>query len=125
MKGILAAAFCSAFLLSCQRVGNDQIAANQIAEKWIAAWNSHSVHIVVPLFTDDVFYEDVAFGRVNHGSAELRKFTAFFFDAVPDLKLELASSTIKDGHGTIEWLFSGTDRAFTKLAKCSPYGVSV
>ena len=45
-----------------------------IAEKLIAAWNSHSPDKMVPVFTDDIFYEDVAFGEISHGSAELRKF---------------------------------------------------
>jgi hypothetical protein len=34
-----------------------------IAEKWIAAWNSHNPDKMLPVFTDDVFYEDVAFGE--------------------------------------------------------------
>ena len=89
----------------------------QTAEKWIAAWNSHNVESVIPLFTDDVLYEDVSFEAVNHGSTELRKFAAFFFDAVPDLKLELANSSINQGHGTIEWIFSGTDKGVYKTGK--------
>ena len=122
MKGkSILVAFCSVFLLSCQKADN-----SQIADKWITAWNSHSVEMVVPLFTDDVLYEDMSFGAVNHGSAELRKFAAFFFDAVPDLKVELTSSTIKDGHGTIEWVFSGTDKGVYKTGKTfTVRGVSV
>src|SRR4029077_596910 len=58
-----------------------------IAEKWIAAWNSHSPEKMLPVFTADVFYEDVAFGEVSHGSAELRKFAASEFEGVPDLEL--------------------------------------
>ena len=59
----------------------------------------------------------MAFGLVNHGSAELRKFAAFFFDAVPDLKLELVNSAMDQGHGTIEWVFSGTDKGVYKTGK--------
>lgn len=35
----------------------------RVAESFIADWNSHEVEKVIPLFTNDVFYEDVTFGR--------------------------------------------------------------
>jgi len=52
-----------------------------VAQSFIAAWNSHDVEKVIPVFTNDVLYEDVTFGAVNHGSAELRKFAASIFAA--------------------------------------------
>ncbi len=73
-----------------------------LAEKWIAAWNSHNPDKMLSLFTDDIFYEDVAFGEVSHGSAELRKFAASEFEGVPDLELKLLRADIRGGHGTIE-----------------------
>jgi steroid delta-isomerase-like uncharacterized protein len=80
----------------------------------------------VPLFTADVFYEDVAFGEANHGRAELRKFAASYFEAVPDLKIELLRASVHNGHGTIEWTLSGTDKGMYKTGKkFSVRGVSV
>lgn len=97
-----------------------------IAEKWIAAWNSHSPDKMIPLFTADIFYEDVAFGEVSHGSDELRKFAVSEFEGVPDLELKLLRANIHDGHGTIEWTFSGTDKGvFNTGKKFSVRGVSV
>lgn len=97
-----------------------------VGEAWVAGWNSHDVEKVIPVFTDDVFYEDVTFGAANHGSAELRKFAGSFFDAVPDLKLELVSSVVAGGHGTIEWVLTGTDKGLFKTGKkFSVRGVSV
>jgi steroid delta-isomerase-like uncharacterized protein len=97
-----------------------------IAEKWIAAWNSHSPDKMIPLFTADIFYEDVAFGEASHGSAELRKFAASEFEAVPDLELKLLRADVHGGHGTIEWIFSGTDKGvFNTGKKFSVRGVSV
>lgn len=97
-----------------------------IAEKWIAAWNSHSPEKMLPVFTADVFYEDVAFGEVSHGSAELRKFAASEFEGVPDLELKLLRANVHGGHGTIEWVFSGTDKGvFNTGKKFSVRGVSV
>jgi steroid delta-isomerase-like uncharacterized protein len=97
-----------------------------IAEKWIAAWNSHNPDKMLSLFTDDIVYEDVAFGEVSHGSAELRKFAASEFEGVPDLELKLLRADIQGGHGTIEWMFSGTDKDVFKTGKkFSVRGVSV
>lgn len=97
-----------------------------VAEQWIAAWNSHNPDRMLPLFTDDVLYEDVAFGSVNHGKTELRKFATEEFDGVPDLELKLLRAHIHGGHGTIEWTFSGTDKGVFKTGKkFSVRGVSV
>jgi steroid delta-isomerase-like uncharacterized protein len=96
------------------------------AEKWIAAWNSHDPDKMLPLFTDDVFYEDVAFGEVSHGSAELRKFFLSETEGIPDLELKLTRANIRGAHGTIEWTFSGTDKGVYKTGKkFSVRGVSV
>src|SRR5262249_30780056 len=89
----------------------------KIVENWIGAWNSHDVNRVIPLFTDDVLYEDVTFGAVNHGSADLRKFASFFFEAVPDMKFEVVKSSVQGEHGIIEWIFSGTDKGVYKTGK--------
>jgi steroid delta-isomerase-like uncharacterized protein len=99
---------------------------NVIAERWIAAWNSHSPDKMLPLFADDILYEDVAFGEVSHGRAEVSKFAASEFVAVPDLELKLLRSELHGGHGTIEWSFSGTDKDIYKTGKkFSVRGVSV
>src|SRR5690348_2530221 len=71
---------------------------SRVAENWVAGWNSHDVEKIVPVFTGDVLYEDVAFSEVNHGSGELRKFAAAFLDAVPDLRMELMNSSLENGH---------------------------
>jgi len=88
-----------------------------VAEDWTAAWNSHNPDALVAVFTDDAVYEDVPFGVVSHGSAEIRAFAQFFFTVVPDLKVELVNSELKGGHGTIEWVFSGTDVGIYKTGK--------
>ena len=100
--------------------------ASRVAESFIAAWNSHEVEKVIPVFTNDVLYEDVTFGAVNHGSAELRKFATSIFAAVPDVRFDLVNSTVDRKHGTIEWVFTGTDRGLYKTGKrFSVRGVSV
>jgi steroid delta-isomerase-like uncharacterized protein len=104
--------------------GTDMGAA--IAEKWIAGWNSHDPDKMLPLFTEDVFYEDVAFGEASHGKAEVRKFILSEIEGVPDLELKLLRADIHKGHGTIEWMFNGTDKDVFKTGKkFSVRGVSV
>ncbi len=98
----------------------------RVAESFIAAWNSHEVEKVISLFTNDVLYEDVTFGAVNHGPSDLRKFAASIFEAVPDVRFELVNSTVNGDHGTIEWVFTGTDKELYKTGKrFSVRGVSV
>jgi ketosteroid isomerase-like protein len=56
----------------------------------------------------------------------VRKFVVAEIEGVPDLELKLLRSDIHDGHGTIEWTFSGTDKGVYKTGKkFSVRGVSV
>ena len=92
-------------------------AASPVADSWITAWNSHDVVKWATHFTPDVYYEDVTFGEISRGSAEAQKFAASFFTDVPDLKLELADSSIEGNHGSIQWILSGTDKGVFKTGK--------
>jgi len=69
-------------LLALCLVAQDKLPTHKsgIAERWISAWNSHDPDKLAAIFTPDVMYEDVPFGAVNHGSAELRKFAASEFE---------------------------------------------
>ena len=129
LKRVLPAVLLAALILPAAAAppGNKGAAhPNVIAEKWIAAWNSHDPEKMLPVFTEDVFYEDVAFGEVSHGPAELRKFAAGEFAAIPDLELKLVRAEIRGGHGTIEWTFTGTDKGvYNTGKKFTVRGVSV
>jgi len=93
-----------------------------VAQTWMDAWNSHNPDNVVALYTDDAVLEDVTLGAVNRGRAAIRDFAAATFAALPDAHFDLVRSTVKDGHGTIEWVVSGTDTgAFGGTGK--PYSV--
>jgi steroid delta-isomerase-like uncharacterized protein len=82
-----------------------------------AAWNAHDADRVASLYTDDVVYEDVPFGVIAHGHAAMRKMAADFFTSVPDLKLEVISTTSAGNRGSVEWIFSGTDVGLYKTGK--------
>lgn len=88
-----------------------------LAQRWVDAWNSHDPDAVAVLFTGNAVYEDVPFGSVNHGPEQIRAFAQFFFTAVPDLHVSLVNSSVKDGHGTIEWVFSGTDQGVYRTGR--------
>jgi len=120
-------AFVMAFAAVCLIAQNKSASKkSDIAGNWINAWNSHDPDKLIAVFTSDVVYEDVPFGAINHGSAELRKFAEDEFASVPDLKVELLNSSIQADHGTIEWKFSGTDKGIYKTGKeFSVRGVSV
>jgi steroid delta-isomerase-like uncharacterized protein len=98
------------------RSGNPP-APSSAAESWIAAWNSHDPAKWATHFTSDIYYEDVTFGEISHGSEEGKKFAAGFFEAVPDLKLELTDSFIQGNHGSVEWILTGTDKGVYKTGK--------
>ena len=83
----------------------------------LSAWSTHDPDKVISFYTDDAVYEDVAFGEVNHGKTELRKFAAELFEEVPDIKLEVTSSSTYNGRGYVEWIFSGTDKGIYKTGK--------
>src|SRR5260370_36520055 len=68
-------------------------AASGFMQQAFAAWNSHDPDKVVTYYSEDVVYEDVAYGAVNHGRDELRKFAAGFIEAVSGLKLTRGRST--------------------------------
>jgi ketosteroid isomerase-like protein len=40
-------------------------------EALVSDWSSHDIDHLLSLFTDDCIYEDVTFGVVNRGKAEL------------------------------------------------------
>ena len=121
---ILAASVLAVSAQSAQ--GKAASGESAIGAKWAAAWNSHNADTMAATFTDDVYYEDVVFGEVSHGSAELRKFAASEWDGVTDLEIKVVRAAVHGGHGTIEWAFSGTDKGvFNTGKKFTVRGVSV
>jgi steroid delta-isomerase-like uncharacterized protein len=71
--------------------------------------SSNDIEKLMPLFTDNVYYEDVTFGVVNHGRTAHRDFATGTFAAFSDLKFELKSRVVAtDGRsGVMEWVRRG------------------
>jgi len=100
-------------------MGTKQAKADHLAviDAWVAAWNSHNPDALAALFTADALYEDLALGAVSNGTDQIRAFAQSAFTAIPDLKVEFLQGHLKGGHGTIEWVFSGTDVGVYKTGK--------
>jgi steroid delta-isomerase-like uncharacterized protein len=87
----------------------DVRALERVLDQWAVAWSSSDVEKLLPLFTDNVDYEDVTLGAVNHGSNELRDFATATFGGFADMKFELKSRLVAaDGKsGAMEWVWRG------------------
>src|ERR1700751_3321439 len=87
----------------------DVRALERVLDQWSVAWSSSDVEKLLPLFTDNVDYEDVTLGAVNHGSNELRDFATGTFGGFADMKFELKSRLVAaDGKsGAMEWVWRG------------------
>jgi steroid delta-isomerase-like uncharacterized protein len=108
-KKIILATILALVVASSAARGADIQQLEHVLDQWAAAWSSSDVDKVLPLFTDDVVYEDVTFGSVNHGRKELHDFAKGTFEAFADLKFELKSRVVAaDGKsGAMEWIWRG------------------
>jgi steroid delta-isomerase-like uncharacterized protein len=86
------------------------ILLEQVLNDWGRYWSSHDMERLLALFTDDVVYEDVTMGALNHGKVELRAFGEGFFVGFPDVAFEVASRFAGGTSGAIEWAMRGTHR---------------
>jgi steroid delta-isomerase-like uncharacterized protein len=98
--GVLAATATSAAAQGC---------TEQLARDFVSGW-SHNLPALMPLFTDDVVYEDTTVHAVAHGKEELRGFAASWFKAFPDLTFTLTSTMISADRAAIVWRGKGTQR---------------
>jgi steroid delta-isomerase-like uncharacterized protein len=117
MKSRIATAVAVIISICCVGATGSRDKNTDLVQSNFAAWNAHDADRVASLYTDDVIYEDVTFGLIAHGHTELRKMAENFFAGVPDLKLEVVSSTSMGNRGSVEWVFSGTDVGLYKTGK--------
>jgi steroid delta-isomerase-like uncharacterized protein len=78
-----------------------------LAERWAAAWNSGDVDQIVALFTEDAVYEDVPFGMVITGHAELRKLFESNFTTFGDFSVSDVTAFHTDTQGVVRWTMGG------------------
>jgi len=100
--GIFVISAC--FLESAIQAGAQTSVINDAA----AAWSSYDMEKVASLYTDDIVYEDIAFGSIKRGKEELRAFIKECFVMFSDWKTEVKSSVISGDWGYSEWIWSAT-----------------
>jgi steroid delta-isomerase-like uncharacterized protein len=79
----------------------------KLFEDFLAGWSNNLAQLL-PLFTDDIVYEDAAMGVVTHGKEELRAFAQRFFSTFPDIQFTLTSTLVTGNRAAIEWTGQGT-----------------
>ncbi len=91
------------------RALTDTTALERVLDEWAVAWSAGDVVKLLPLFTDDVYYEDVTLGAVNKGKGALRDFATAVFGSFADLRFESRSrfATADGKWGAIEWVWRG------------------
>jgi steroid delta-isomerase-like uncharacterized protein len=87
----------------------DAAALDGVLAAWGPAWSSGDVAKLLPLFTEDVYFEDVPLGAVTKDREALRNFAAGIFAGFANLRFEVTSRFVAaDGkRGGMEWVFHG------------------
>jgi steroid delta-isomerase-like uncharacterized protein len=99
--------------------------AEKTLDAWAADWSAHDVDHLLSLFTDDCIYEDVTFGVVNRGKAELKAFADGIFAAFPDFKIELTARFAAGEWAGMEWIISGTHKGDLPGMRATNKGFSI
>jgi steroid delta-isomerase-like uncharacterized protein len=71
-----------------EAAGLDSRFAEDFAERWLEAWNSHEPERVLALMHEDCVYDDSAWPRTMRNHAEVREFLDSAWRAFPDLRFE-------------------------------------
>jgi len=98
VAGFLATPATSAFAQGC---------TEQLTQDFLAGW-SHDLPKLMPLFADNVVYEDTTVHAVLHGKDELRGFAAGWFKAFPDISFAPTSAIISGDRAAVAWQVTGT-----------------
>ncbi len=99
----------TAFLTIATNSAAAQGCTEQLSQDFLSGW-SHDLPKLLPLFTDDVVYEDKTVGTVLHGKEKLRDFAQGRFKAFPDLKFTRTAYFIGGDRAAIEWVGTGTHK---------------
>ena len=86
---------------------SEPAALDSVLAAWGPAWSSSDAGKLVPLYTEDVYFEDVPLGAVVKNRDALGGFAAGVFAGFADLRFEVTSRFVSaDGKwGSMEWVF--------------------
>ena len=94
-------------LTICPSRAEDSADKAKLIQDEFAGW-SNNMDQLLTVFTEDVIYEDVTMGVVNHNKEEVRGFASGFFPAFPDIRFAVDSALIISNHAAVEWTVTGT-----------------
>ena len=106
---ILSLLLTTAFLATPADLALAQGCNEQLAKDFLSGW-SHNTPKLMPLFTDNVVYEDTTVHAVLHGKDELRGFAEGWFKAFPDITFVPTWTVISGDRAAVAWLVSGTQK---------------
>ena len=95
-------------LLSCDE--KKVIQQNErIANSFIKAWDSHDATELKNLFAEELFYTEVASGRIYSNKDALASYYTSTISGVPDSKFEVVSVIANEKYAAVEWIWKGTN----------------
>jgi steroid delta-isomerase-like uncharacterized protein len=109
LRGATVSFVAAAILATTATSAVAQGCTEQLAQEFLSGW-SHDLPKLMPLFTDDVIYEDTTVHAVLHGKNELQGFAAGWFKAFPDMSFSLTSTIISADRAAVAWQVTGTQR---------------
>ena len=80
---------------------------NTLIDTFFHGW-SNNLEALLPLFTDDIVYKDVALGKEVNGKEQLEGVAGGFFAAFPDIRFARLSLLQSGDRLALEWRASGT-----------------
>ena len=98
--GLLGAPATSAIAQGC---------TDQLAKDFLAGW-SHDLPKLMPLFTDNIVYEDTTVHAVLHGKDQVRNFAVGWFKTFPDMSFAPTWTLISGDRAAVAWQVTGTQR---------------
>ena len=89
------------------RKGRSESEAETVARRYFEAIGAHDVQGAAAMWADDG-REDVRGQGLFIGPEGLREFIGSLVEAIPDLHVEIVSTTAEDERCALHWRFSGT-----------------
>ena len=106
---ILSLLLTTAFLAAPAGSAHAQGCSEQLAKDFLSGW-THDMPKLLPLFTDNVVYEDTTVHAVLHGKDELRGFADSWFKAFPDMAFVPTWTLISGDRAAVAWQVTGTQK---------------
>lgn len=82
-----------------------------VAADLVAAWNEHDPERAAALYAPDFVGYDVAQAEPQNGPRDIRRITAFYFRAFPDLQVTVDDLIAAGNRVVLVWTWTGTHRA--------------